>query len=63
VLRYGETDLDFDTSADPETQEFLVPAVVFMARANVKLTLEAQMRLDDPGKGNDRYLLAADFGF
>jgi hypothetical protein len=63
TLRYGETDLDFDTSADPETQQFLVPAAVLMARANVKFTLEAQMRLDDPGKGNDRYVLAADFGF
>jgi hypothetical protein len=63
VLRYGQTDLDFDTSADPKTQEFLVPAVVFMARANVKFTLEAQMRLDDPGKGNDRYVFGVDFGF
>lgn len=63
VLRYGETELDFDTSNDPEPQEFLVPAVVFMARANVKFTAEAQMRLDDPGEGNDVYLLAIDFAF
>ncbi|HEX9668763.1 MAG TPA: hypothetical protein VGC93_04695, partial [Thermoanaerobaculia bacterium] len=63
VLRYGETEFDFDTSIDPEAQEFLVPAVVFMARANVKFTAEAQMRLDDSGNGNDTYLLAIDFGF
>ncbi len=63
VLRYGQTSLDFATSTDPDAQEFLVPAVVFMARANVKFTAEAQMRLDDAGKGNDRYILAVDFGF
>jgi hypothetical protein len=34
-----------------------------MARANVKFTAEAQMRLDDPGEGNDVYLLAIDFAF
>jgi hypothetical protein len=63
VLRYGQTDLDFATSTDPDAQEFLVPAVVFMARANVKFTAEAQMRLDDAGKGNDRYIVAVDFAF
>ncbi len=63
VLRYGKTNLDFATSTDPDAQEFLVPAVVFMARANVKFTAEAQMRLDDAGKGNDRYLVAVDFAF
>ena len=63
VLRYGQTSLDFATSTDPDAQEFLVPAVVFMARANVKFTAEAQMRLDDAGKGNDRYLVAVDFAF
>lgn len=63
VLRYGQTAFDFAASADPETQEFLVPAVVVMARANVKFTTEAQMRLDDAGKGNDRYILAVDFSF
>ena len=63
VLRYGQTDFDFATSADPEHQEFLVPAVVFMARANVKFTAEAQVRLDDAGKGNDRYILGVDFSF
>ncbi len=63
VLRYGETKLDFDVSADPETREFLEPALVFMVRANVKVTLEAQMRLDDSGKGNDRYIVGVDFGF
>ncbi len=63
VLRYGQTNLDFATSTDPDAQEFLVPAVVFMARANVKFTAEAQMRLDDAGKGNDRYLVAVDFAF
>ncbi len=63
VLRYGQTSLDFATSTDPEAQEFLVPAVVVMARANVKFTAEAQMRLDDAGKGNDRYILGLDFSF
>jgi len=40
-----------------------VPALTLMARANVKFVIEAQMRLDDPGQGHDRYILAADFGF
>jgi len=63
VLRYGQTKQDFSIRTDPATQEFLVPAVVFMARANVKLTAEAQMRLDNAGKGNDVYVLAIDFAF
>jgi hypothetical protein len=63
VLRYGQTKQDFSIRTDPATQEFLVPAVVFMARANVKFTAEAQMRLDDAGKGNDAYVLAIDFAF
>jgi hypothetical protein len=36
---------------------------VLLARANVKFALEAQMRLDDPGKGHDRYLVGIDFAF
>ncbi len=63
VLRYGQTRQDFSIRADPATQEFLVPAVVFMARANVKFTAEAQMRLDDAGKGNDAFVMAIDFAF
>jgi hypothetical protein len=63
VLRYGQTKQDFSVRPDPKAQEFLVPAAVFMARANVKFTLEAQMRLDDPGKGHDRYVLGVDFAF
>lgn len=63
VLRYGETTQDFEIRADPKTQQFLVPAAVFMARANIKFTLEGQMRLDDPGQGHDRYVLSVDFGF
>ncbi len=63
VLRYGQTRQDFSIRTDPATQQFLVPAVVFMARANVKFTAEAQMRLDDAAKGNDVYVLAIDFAF
>ncbi|MEK7317233.1 MAG: hypothetical protein AAB011_13710 [Candidatus Eisenbacteria bacterium] len=63
ILRYGQTSQDFAVRADPDTQKFLVPAIVFVARANVKFTAEAQMRLDDAGKGNDVYVLAIDFGF
>jgi hypothetical protein len=63
VLRYGQTKQDFGVRPDPKTQEFLVPAVVVMARANVKFSLEAQMRLDDPGKGHDAYVLGIDFAF
>jgi hypothetical protein len=63
VLRYGETRQDFSIRADPAKQEFLVPAVVFMARANVKFTAEAQMRLDDAGEGNDALVLSIDFAF
>jgi hypothetical protein len=36
---------------------------VFVARANIKFTIEGQMRLDDPGKGHNRYVAAIDFGF
>lgn len=63
ILRYGRTAQDFEVRADPEDQQFLVPAVVFMGRANVKFTAEAQIRLDDPGKGHNRYLVGIDFGF
>ncbi len=63
VLRYGATAQDFSVRPDPQTQKFLVPAVVFVARANVKFTFEVQARLDDPGKGHNRYVTAIDFGF
>ena len=63
ILRYGETAQDFSVRADPENQQFLIPAAAFVARANVKFTLEAQMRLDRPGKGHNRYLVGIDFGF
>ena len=63
VLRYGATAQDFSVRPDPTTQKFLVPAVVFVARANIKFTIEAQARLDGPGKGHNRYLAAIDFGF
>lgn len=63
IARYGETAQDFAVRPDPKKQQFLVPAVVVLARANVKFTLEAQMRLDGPGKGHNRYLVGIDFGF
>lgn len=63
LLRYGETAQDFAVRPDPETQEFLVPALIFVARPNVKFTAEAQMRLDDAGKGHDRYVVGIDFAF
>ena len=63
VLRYGATAQNFSVRPDPETQKFLIPAVVLLARANIKFTFEAQARLDDPGKGHDRYLVGIDFGF
>lgn len=63
VLRYGATAQDFSVRPDPTTQKFLVPAVVFVARANIKFTIEGQARLDRPGKGHNRYLAAIDFGF
>jgi hypothetical protein len=63
LVRYGETAQDFAVRPDPDTQEFLVPALVFVARPNVKFTAEAQMRLDDAGKGHDRYVVGIDFAF
>ncbi|MBI4266324.1 MAG: hypothetical protein HY657_18270, partial [Acidobacteria bacterium] len=63
ILRYGETAQDFAVRADPENQQFLVPALTILGRANIKFTVEAQMRLDGPGEGHDRYLAAIDFGF
>jgi hypothetical protein len=63
VLQYGQRAQDFSVRPDPQTQKFLVPAVVLMARANIKFTLEAQVRLDDPGKGHNRLLVGIDFGF
>lgn len=63
ILRYGETAQDFAVRPDPKNQQFLVPALTILGRANIKFTAEAQMRLDGPGKGHDRYLAAIDFGF
>lgn len=63
ILRYGQTAQDFSVRPDPIDQQFLVPAAAFVARANIKFTLEAQMRLDTPGKGQNRYLVGIDFGF
>jgi len=63
VLRYGETAQDFAVRPDPRNLQFLVPAVTILGRANIKFTIEAQMRLDDPGKGHDRYLAGIDFAF
>jgi hypothetical protein len=63
ILRYGATAQDFSIRADPVTQKFLVPAVTFVVRANVKFIIEGQMRLDTPGKGHNKYLAAIDFGF
>jgi hypothetical protein len=63
ILRYGETAQDFAVRPDPTNQQFLVPALTILSRANIKFTAEAQMRLDDPGKGHDRYLVGIDFAF
>lgn len=65
IIRYGETAQDFEVRADPKNQKFLVPAVTVLGRANIKFTLEAQMRLDGPGKAarSNRYLVGIDFGF
>jgi hypothetical protein len=63
IMRYAETAQDFEVRTDPKTQKFLVPAVVFMSRANIKFTVEGQLRLDDPGKGHNRYLVGIDFAF
>ncbi|MBI4888469.1 MAG: hypothetical protein HY824_15340 [Acidobacteria bacterium] len=63
ILRYAETAQDFSVRPDPTKQQFLVPALTFLTRANIKFTIESQMRLDDPGKGHDRYLVGIDFGF
>jgi hypothetical protein len=63
VLRYSATAQDFSVRTDPVTQKLLVPAVVLVARANIKFTVEAQARLDAPGKGRRVYLCAIDFGF
>lgn len=63
ILRYGETAQDFSVRPDPKNQQFLVPALTVLSRANIKFTIEAQMRLDGPGKGHDRYLAGIDFGF
>jgi hypothetical protein len=63
IMRYAETAQDFEVRTDPKTQKFLVPAVVFMGRANIKFTVEGQLRLDDPGKGHNRYLVGIDFAF
>ena len=63
IVQYGVRAQDFSIRADPVTQKFLVPAVVFVARANIKFTLEGQARLDNPGKGHNRLVVAIDFGF
>ena len=65
ILRYGTTAQDFSVRADPVTQQFLIPAITLVSRANVKFTVEGQLRLDDPGRAakSNRYLVGIDFGF
>jgi hypothetical protein len=63
VARYGETDQDLEFRNNPDKLQFFVPAVILVARANVKFTVEAQIRLDDAGEGRDRYVAGIDFGF
>ena len=63
VVRYGETDRNFSVRSDPERQAFFVPAVVIVARANIKFTFEAETRLDNPGKGRNLYLSQLDWAF
>lgn len=63
ILRYGQTAQEFGVRPDPVDQKFLIPALALVARANIKFTFEVQARLDDPGKGHNRYLVGIDFGF
>jgi len=63
IVRYGQTSQDFQIRKDPVTQKFFIPGVAFLVRANIKFTLEAQARLDDPGKGSNLYLVGIDWAF
>ncbi len=60
--RYEFTDVNTDDdTADPATN--LIPCVVAMPRANVKLSLEYLIPLDEARKDDDRFTLQIDFAF
>ena len=44
-----------------EATKLLIPGLSAMVRANIKLTFEMQLRLDEAGEKKDRYVVGVDF--
>jgi len=61
LLRFEYTDADTDANVDAATS--LIPAISFVARANVRFTAEYLIPLDDARKDSDLFVLQAQFGF
>ena len=67
LVRYEWERIEMKNGADRGeiTRQMVIPAIVVMVRANVKLTLEGQIRLDEKGKDAKAHkaVLGVDFGF
>jgi hypothetical protein len=59
LVRYESTDIETNL----EEIEQVIPAVVFLPRANIRFVLEGQIRLDDAGKKDDKYVLGMSWSF
>ncbi|RMF56730.1 MAG: hypothetical protein D6748_12845 [Calditrichaeota bacterium] len=62
LVRYEYTDADTDADT-PDPQTSLIPALTVVLRANVKITAEYFLPLDDAHKDADQLTLQAQFGF
>ncbi|MBM2832816.1 MAG: hypothetical protein HW414_1868 [Dehalococcoidia bacterium] len=62
VARYERTDADTDDDTkDPVTS--LIPAVVAVARPNIKFSLEYKLPLDDASKKNKALVMQMNYAF
>ncbi len=62
LVRYEWTDPDTDVDI-PEAQQSLIPALTFVLRANVRVTAEYFIPLDDAHKDADQLTVQMQFGF
>jgi len=61
IARYEFTDADTDVDT-PEAQKTIIPALIAVLRANVKISGEYFLPLDDPSKKNDQFVIQVAFG-
>jgi len=61
LVRYEWTDTDKDVDS-PVPGTSIIPGITVMARANVKMILEAKIPLDEPNKKNNTFVLQMEFG-